>query len=114
MEVLVQLSDKFVALLLVFPFDIDAHSSPLIDSFSEEFVKGEVLHFGYIKFILINYKLIIKIEMKVNIIGILISIYAVSLTVLAQEKSVYENYSFDFSAHRRPIAYSSYGNTIEL
>ena len=52
--------------------------------------------------------------MKVNIIGILISIYAVSLTVLAQEKSVYENYSFDFSAHRRPIAYSSYGNTIEL
>ena len=52
--------------------------------------------------------------MKVNIISVLISIYAVSITVSAQEKSVYENYSFDFSAHRRPIAYSSYGNTVEL
>jgi len=27
---------------------------------------------------------------------------------------VYENYSFDFSAHRRPIAYASLGNTVEL
>ena len=27
---------------------------------------------------------------------------------------MYENYSFDFSAHRRPIAYASWGNTVEL
>lgn len=31
-----------------------------------------------------------------------------------QEKAVYENYSFDFSAHERPIAYQAYGNAIEL
>ena len=29
-------------------------------------------------------------------------------------KEVYENYSFDFSAHERPIAYSTMGNALEL
>ena len=31
-----------------------------------------------------------------------------------KEKVVYENYSFDFSAHERPLAYTTYGNAIEL
>ena len=29
-------------------------------------------------------------------------------------KNLYENYSFDYSAHKTPIAYSSYGNAIKL
>ena len=29
-------------------------------------------------------------------------------------KAVYEHYSFDFSAHERPIAYSTIGNALEL
>lgn len=29
-------------------------------------------------------------------------------------KEVYEYYSFDFSAHERPIAYSTLGNALEL
>ena len=29
-------------------------------------------------------------------------------------KVAYENYSFDFSAHTRPIAYTTFGNTLEL
>ena len=29
-------------------------------------------------------------------------------------KEVYEHYSFDFSAHERPIAYSTIGNALEL
>lgn len=52
--------------------------------------------------------------MKVNLVRILISIYAISRTALAQDKAVFENYSFDFSGHRRPIAYESLGNTVEL
>ena len=31
-----------------------------------------------------------------------------------EHKKAYENYSFDFSAHTRPIAYTTYGNTLEL
>ena len=30
------------------------------------------------------------------------------------DRKVYENYSFDFSAHKRPIAYTTYGNALEL
>jgi len=29
-------------------------------------------------------------------------------------KVAYDNYSFDFSAHTRPIAYTTYGNALEL
>jgi len=29
-------------------------------------------------------------------------------------KVAFENYSFDFSAHTRPIAYTTYGNALEL
>ena len=29
-------------------------------------------------------------------------------------KQVYENYSFDYSAHKLPLAYSTYGNAVEL
>jgi len=29
-------------------------------------------------------------------------------------KQVYENYSFDYSAHKLPIAYTTYGNAVEL
>jgi hypothetical protein len=38
------------------------------------------------------------------------------LTVLKHvlAKNLYENYSFDYSAHKTPLAYSSYGNAIEL
>ena len=36
LEVLVQYGEEFVALLLVFPFDINAHASFLIGCFSEE------------------------------------------------------------------------------
>ena len=32
----------------------------------------------------------------------------------AQAKEHYENYSFDFSAHERPIAYTTIGNALEL
>lgn len=35
-------------------------------------------------------------------------------TDLDLEAAVYENYSFDFSAHERPIAYTNIGNTLEL
>ena len=35
-------------------------------------------------------------------------------TDLDLETAVYENYSFDFSAHERPIAYTNIGNTLEL
>ena len=31
-----------------------------------------------------------------------------------KDKEVYEHYSFDFSAHERPIAYSTIGNALEL
>lgn len=33
---------------------------------------------------------------------------------LSLARQLYENYSFDYSAHKTPIAYSSYGNAIEL
>ena len=29
-------------------------------------------------------------------------------------KQIYENYSFDYSAHKLPLAYSTYGNAVEL
>ena len=29
-------------------------------------------------------------------------------------KQVYENYSFDYSAHKLPLAYTTYGNAVEL
>jgi|Transcript_41776 hypothetical protein len=29
-------------------------------------------------------------------------------------RKIYENYSFDFSAHTRPIAYTTVGNALEL
>lgn len=29
-------------------------------------------------------------------------------------KKVYENYSFDYSAHKLPLAYTTFGNAIEL
>ena len=32
----------------------------------------------------------------------------------SQPKVPYENYSFDFSAHTRPLAYTTFGNTLEL
>jgi len=30
------------------------------------------------------------------------------------EKAIYENYSFDFSAHTKPLAYTTIGNALEL
>ena len=30
------------------------------------------------------------------------------------KRGVYKNYSFDFSAHKRPIAYTTFGNALEL
>lgn len=51
----------------------------------------------------------------------LLSMCLLALTAIAQqggkqarEKAIYENYSFDFSAHTRPIAYRTLGNTLEL
>ena len=36
------------------------------------------------------------------------------LVVGILSKQVYENYSFDFSAHKLPLAYTTYGNAVEL
>ncbi len=30
------------------------------------------------------------------------------------DKEIYENYSFDFSAHTKPLAYTTIGNAVEL
>ena len=34
--------------------------------------------------------------------------------VTAQNKTYYENYSWDYSAHKMPIAYTSHGNAVEM
>ena len=36
------------------------------------------------------------------------------LVVGILSKQVYENYSFDYSAHKLPLAYTTYGNAVEL
>lgn len=36
------------------------------------------------------------------------------LGVVASKGQFYENYSFDYSAGRMPLAYTTYGNAIEL
>lgn len=36
------------------------------------------------------------------------------ILTLATAKTVYENYSFDYSAHKMPLAYTTYGNAVEL
>ena len=33
---------------------------------------------------------------------------------LVASKSIYENYSFDYSAQKLPLAYVTYGNAVEL
>lgn len=38
----------------------------------------------------------------------------VGYVALAMEGEYYENYSFDYSAHRFPLAYTTYGNAVEL
>ena len=55
--------------------------------------------------------------MMKNFASILLGTVAQSSLFVAaaeQERAIYENYSFDFSAHERPIAYQAYGNAIEL
>ena len=54
-----------------------------------------------------SYFLILIIKLM-KIIAILIVLH------LSLARQLYENYSFDYSAHKTPIAYSSYGNAIEL
>ena len=36
------------------------------------------------------------------------------LVVGILSKQVYENYSFDYSAHKLPLAYTTYGTAVEL
>lgn len=36
------------------------------------------------------------------------------LVVGVLSKQVYENYSFDYSAKKLPLAYTTYGNAVEL
>ena len=43
--------------------------------------------------------------MKTNFIFLVVGILS---------KQVYENYSFDYSAHKLPLAYTTYGNAVEL
>ena len=51
-----------------------------------------------------------------KILHALFGLQILQVVVVAQGlgKGVYENYSFDFSGGKRPIAYSSIGNTVEL
>ena len=46
----------------------------------------------------------------------LIKMKAILLLIFvgALSKQVYENYSFDYSAHKLPLAYTTFGNAVEL
>ena len=43
-----------------------------------------------------------------------ISLLSLLLSCKANEGQFYENYSFDYSAAKMPLAYSTYGNAVEL
>ena len=41
-------------------------------------------------------------------------VFLIFMTAGTIAKEVYENYSFDYSAHKLPLAYTTFGNAIEL
>ena len=55
-----------------------------------------------------------KLKVVKNLLFLAVCLLSGSLAAEDETKVAYENYSFDFSAHTRPIAYSTAGNALEL